>query len=378
MEKPRLLEYNVPVNLGGFMHTFMSRAGWLLILLLLCVSLTAQDAGKIPIPEKITQSLDGLQKTRTANGIFRIQYQNAYFWALEKAVYVNVLFSADLDGDAAAMKELLKRQHDENVAAELKKLEEINKKIKKEEEKKKWEPPALEYPAVFHDLYMRVLKDNQVLQEYRSHIPCDGEATSYYSFGTILAPGEYTVLLAIDRVDHSQDGTQLFTLSVPALTVLDIIQPREILETSTPVFYRDVKQLPQSEERFTVVKNKYSIGPARLDFYPFAASQNRFKSSETPTLTFFIRGAIRVQGAEPWNLSAKLEVRQGKDVISKFNELKLTNPYFDQPLAFTRRVKDADSPLAPGDYSLRIELVDLNSAKQKSRGEFDIPFTISE
>ncbi len=360
------------------MHQFMSRAGWLLIVLMLCFSLSAQETGKVPIPEKIAQSLDGLQKTRTANGIFRIQYQNAYFWALEKAVYVNVLFSADLESDAAAMKELLKKQYDEKVAAELKKLEETNKKIKKEEDKKKWEPPALEYPAVFHDLYMRVLKGNQVVQEYRSHIPFDSEAAAYYSFGTILAPGEYDVLLAIDRIDHTQDGTQLFTLAVPALTVMDIIQPKDVLEISTPVFYRDVKQLSQSEEKFTVVKNKFSIGPARLDFFPFPASQNQFKSSESPILTFFIRGAVMIQGAEPWKLSAKLEVRKGKDVVSKFGELQLANPYFDQPLVFTRKVKDVDAPLAPGEYDLHIELVDLNNTKHKSKGEFAIPFRITE
>jgi hypothetical protein len=360
------------------MHKVITRAGWLLFVILLCFSLLAQESGRVPIPEKIIQSLDGLQKTRTANGIFRIQYQNAYFWALEKAVYVNMLFSADLDSDAAAMKEMMKKQYDEKVAAEMKKLEEINKKIKKEEDKKKWEPPALEYPTVFHDLYMRVSKDNRIIQEYRSHIPYDGEAAAYYSFGTILAPGEYDVLLAIDRSDHTQDGTQIFTLSVPALTVLDIIQPKDKLEISTPVFYRDVKQLPQSEERFTVVKNKFSIGPARLDFFPFPASQNQFKSSESPILTFFIRGAVMVQSAEPWKMSAKLEVRQGKDVICKFSELKLANPYFDQPLVFARKVKDVDAPLAPGEYELHVELVDLNSAKQKSKGEFSIPFRITE
>ncbi len=359
------------------MHKFVSCAASLVVLVF-GSSLAAQETGKVSMPERIINSLDGLQKTKTSNGVFRIQYQNAYFWALEKAVYVNVLFTADLDSDAALMKEQIKKQYDEKVAAELKKLEEINKRIKKEEDKKKWEPPALVYPTTFHDLYMRVFRDNQVIQEYRSHIPLDGEATAYFSFGTILAPGEYDVLLAINRVDNTLDGTQIFKLSVPALTVMDIIQPKEILETSTPVFYREVRQLLQAEEHFTVVKNKYSIGPARLDFFPFLTSQNQFKSSESPVLTFFIRGAVMVQGAEPWNLSAKLEVRQGKEVVSKFNELKLANPYFDQPLLFSRKVKDVDSPLRPGEYSLCIELVDLNSKKQQSKGEFVIPFKISE
>jgi hypothetical protein len=360
------------------MQKFMSRAGWLMVVLILGLSLPAQEAGKVTIPENVQNSLDGLQKTRTANGVFNINYQNVYFWALEKAVYVNVLFNADLDSDIAGMKDQIKKKYDENVAAEMKKLEEINKKIKKEEEKKKWEPPALEYPAVYHDLYMRVLKDNLVIQEYRSHIPVDAEATSYYSFGTILAPGDYDVLLTINRYDNALDGTQLFKISVPALTVMDIIQPREKLEISAPVFYRDVKQLPQAETRFTVVKNKFEIGPARLDFYPFLLPENQFKNSENPILTFFIQGTVMVQSAEPWNISAKLEVRQGKEVVSKFNELKLVNPYFDQPLVFTKKVKEVEGRLTAGDYTLHIELTDLNSKKQQSKGEFSIPFKIIE
>lgn len=360
------------------MHKIMTRAGWLLVMLILNFSLSAQEVAKVSIPENVQSSLDGLQKTRTANGVFNIKYQNAYFWALEKAVYVNVLFNADLDSDAAGMKDRMTKLYDENVAAEMKRLEEINKKIKKEEEKKKWEPPALVYPKAFHALYMRVLKGNQVIQEYRSQIPFDSEATAYYSFGTILAPGEYDILLDINRTDNSQDGTQIFKIAVPALTVMDIIQPKEKLEISTPVFYRDVKQLPQSEERFTVVKNKFEIGPARLDFFPLLLAENQFKNSENPILAFFIQGAVMVQSAEPWNMSAKLEVRQGKEVISKFNELKLTNPYFDQPLIFTRKVDNVDSPLKPGEYALRIELVDNNSKKQQSKGEFVIPFKIIE
>lgn len=356
----------------------MSCAGLLMLIFFLSLILPAQEAAKSPIPENVKISLDGLQKTRAANGVFNLKYQNAYFWALEKAVYVNVVFKADLDSDVADLKNQLKNKYDAFVAEEMKKLEEINKKIKKEEDKKKWEAPLLKYPEAFHDLYLRILKDNNVIQDYRSHIPIDSEVTAYYSFGTILAPGEYDVLLDINRTDNSQDGTQIFKIMVPALTVMDIIQPKEKLEISIPVFYRDVKQLSQFEERFTVVKNKFEIGPAKLDFFPFQLSENQFKTSENPILTFFVQGAIMVQSAEPWNMSAKLEVRQGKEVISKFNEIKLVNPYFDQPLVFVKRVKEVDLPLSQGEYTLHIELVDNNSKKQQSKGEFTIPFKIIE
>jgi hypothetical protein len=351
----------------------MLRAVLILVILFLGLAVFAQEAVKTSIPEIVKISLDGLQKTRTANGVFSIQYQNAYFWALEKAVYVNVVFNADLDSDVANLKNQQKSKYDEFVAAEMKKLEDINKKIKKEEDKKKWQPPALTYPEVFHDLYLRVLKNNQMVQEYRSHIPLGDEKSAYYSFGTILEPGEYELFLAINRFDNSQAGTQLLKLSVPELTVMEIIKPRSKIEISTPIFYADVKQLPQSEERFTVVKNKYQIGPARLDFYPWG--NNPFKSTDKPILAFFMLGTVAVQGAEPWNISAMLEIRQGKEVLSKFKELKLTNPYFDQPIEFIKNDKNKTSLLPAGDYVLAIELKDQNKG---GKGTVEIPFKIIE
>lgn len=360
------------------MYKVMSRASLLMLIFFLSLLLPAQEAVKIPIPENVKISLDGLQKTRTANGVFNLKYQNAYFWALEKTVYVNILFKADLDVDAGDLKNQLKSKYDAFVAAEMKKLEEVNKKIKKEEDKKKWEAPPLNYPAAFHDLYLRILKDNNVIQEYRSHIPFDGEKTDYYSFGVILEQGEYDVLLNVNRYDNTQDGTQIFKITVPSLTVMDIVQPRTKLEISTPVFYREVKQLQYSEERFTVVKNKFEIGPAKLDFFPFLLPETQFKAAESPILTFFVQGAAMVQGAEPWNISANLEVRQGKEVISKFVEIKMVNPYFDQPLVFVKKVKNVDANLNPGDYTLFIGLIDNNSKSKQGKGEITIPFKIIE
>jgi hypothetical protein len=357
------------------MRAIMSRSVWLSLPFILCASLAAQEAARVTIPESVVNSLDGLQKTRTANGVFHIQYKGSYFWALEKSVYVNVIVSADLDGDAAGMKERLQKQYDERVAAEKKKLEEINKKIRKEEDKKKWEPPALVLPESYHSLYMRVLKGGQVIQEYRSRVPFDAEATAYYSFGTILEPGDYDVLVDITRADNTLDGTQLFALQVPELRLSDIVAAAKVLRTSTPVFYSDVRQLLQPETKFTVVKNKYENGPASLDFFPWG--DRPFRSSDKPILTFFVLGAVAVQGAEPWNVSATLEIRSGKESVAKFAAVKLVNPYFYQPIEFVRKDKDKTAPLAVGEYVLAIELKDNNQDGQ-AKGVFEIPFRIAE
>ncbi|HUU06188.1 MAG TPA: hypothetical protein VMZ49_09985 [Patescibacteria group bacterium] len=356
------------------MRKFMLCLAWLSVIFILGLTLSAQEAVRTSIPESVQNSLDGLQKTRTSNGVFNIQYKNTYFWALEKAVYVNLVFSTDLDGDVAELKNQLKKQYDEQVAVEMKKLEESNKKIRKEADKKKWEPPALTYPEAFHNLYMRVLKGSLVIQEYRSQVPVDGEAAMYYSFGTILAPGEYDVLVNINRFDNTRDGTQIFKLQVPELTLTEITKPRKDLQISTPVFFKEVKRLLQPETRFTVVKNKYENGPAQLDFYPCG---NTFKASDKPTLAFFILGAVSVQSAEPWNIAANIEIRKGKERVTKFEELKLSNPYFYQLIEFSKKDKEVSSPLPVGDYTLAMELKDKNQSDQ-AKGIFEIAFKIVE
>lgn len=357
------------------MRAILSRAVWLALAFMLSASLAAQDAARASIPERVASSLDGLQKTRAANGVFHMQYRGSYFWALEKAVYVNVLVSADLDGDAAGMKERIQKQYDERIAAEKKKLEAINKKIRKEEDKKKWQPPALVLPETYHNLYLRVLKGSQVIQEYRSRVPFDGEATDYYSFGTILEPGDFEVLVDITRADNTLDGTLRFTLTVPELRLSDIVAPADVLRTSEPVFYADVRQLPAPETKFTVVKNKYENGPAALDFYPWG--DRPFRVSDKPILTFFVLGAPALQGAEPWNISAALEIRSGKESLAKFEAVKLANPYFYQPIEFVRKDKDKTTPLAVGEYVLAVELKD-NNRDGLVKGVFEIPFRIAE
>ena len=99
-----------------------------------------------------------------------------------------------------------------------------------------------------------------------------------------------------------------------------------------------------------MVKNKYENGPAMLDFFPWG--DKPFKSSDKPTLAFFVLGAVAVQSAEPWNISAMLEIRSGKERVAKFEELKLTNPYFYQPIEFVKKDKDKNSPLPAGEYVL--------------------------
>ena len=357
------------------MRTILSRAVWLSLVLVLSVSLAAQESGKAPVPESVSHSLDGLQKTGTANGVFHIRPLGSYFWALEKSVYVNVAFSADLDDDAAGIKERIQKQYDERVAAELKKLEEINKKVKREEDKKKWQAPPLVFPENYHNLFMRVLKEKRVIQEYRARIPFDGAATAYYSFGTILEPGDYEVHMDICRVDGTLDGTQIIPLRIPELRLSDIVVPAKELRISTPVFYSEVQQLPQPEVRFTVVKNKYENGPAALDFFPWG--DKPFRGSDKPILTFFVMGATAAQGAEPWSISAVLEIRSNKESLARFEPVKLANPYFYQPIEFIKKDKGQASPLAAGDYILAIELADNHQGGQ-SKGVFTIPFRIIE
>jgi hypothetical protein len=370
-----LMGYNGGVFRGGHMALWISRTCLLLMVVARGAALPAQETVRASVPERIVQSLDGLQKTRTANGVFQITYQKAYFWALEKSVYVNVAFTADLDRDVAGMKDQIKKQYDERVAAEMKKLEAINKKIKKDEEKKTWQPPALEYPASFHNLYMRVVQGGQVLQEYRSRIPFDGQATAYYSFGTILVPGDYEVLVDITRLDNTLDGTQIFPLQVPALRLGDITVPSQQLSASEPVFYAEVKQLLQPETQFTVLKNRYQNGPAALDFVPWG--DRPFRSQDSPTLAFFILGAAMAQGAEPWSIEAVLEIRRGKETAATFESLKLTNPYFYQPIQFVKKDKGAAVPLPAGEYVLAIALKDNNQGG-KAKGSIEIPLRIVE
>ena len=123
------------------------------------------------------------------------------------------------------------------------------------------------------------------------------------------------------------------------------------------------------------MKNKYENGPAALDFFPWG--DRPFRSGDKPILTFFVLGAATAQGAEPWNISAVLQIRSGQETVAKFEAVKLANPYFYQPIEFVRKEKDKTSPLAAGEYVLAVELADNNQGDRVA-GVLAIPFRIIE
>lgn len=357
------------------------------ILLMILSSAAFGLAQQTGIPERVTVSLDALLKTRTSNQVFNMKHVASYFYVSQGAVYVNVLFTADLDEDRATLIEAAKAdrekrlaEYNEFVAREKKKLEERNKKIRERnrnlpmsqrEEEKTWEPPPAPEstaPRAFHNLYLRLVKDGQAVQRYKSPMPFDEEETEYYSFGLILEPGKYDLLANINRYDDSQDGTLLVELDVPRMTLAELVTPQKKIEIATPVFYKKVNTLNEVENRFTVVKNCYQVSPFKQEFYPYTGADNTFKASENPYLTFFVLGV-----PQPWDIAVKMEIQQGKKKVVAFKIPAMNNPYFFQPLEF----KDKDNkPLPPGDYLLSLKLTDNN---QKSRnGEIELPLKIIE
>ncbi len=344
----------------------------------------SQEAG---VPEKVKVSLDALLKTRTANGVFNMQSIDSFFYASTDFVFVNVLFSAELENyrnELKAKKEAehtkLMEEYNAFVEKEEKKLEETNKKIReknktlqasKQEAEKTWEKPAapeLVLPKAFHNLYTRVVQDGNIIQSFKSPIPGDEIKADYYSFALILKPGQYDILVNINCFDDSQDGTLLIPLTVPNLTVADIVAPAKKIANSTPIFYKKINTLNTADERFTVVKNCYQVSPYKLELYPYIGKEYSFKASDTPILTFFILGVN-----QPWNVEVQVEIKQDKKKVVAFKIPPMENPYFFQLLEFVDKDK---KPLAPGGYTLYIALTDNN---QKSRqGVLEIPFKIIE
>jgi hypothetical protein len=342
-----------------------------------------QETGSVP--EKVKVSLDALLKTRTPNGNFNMQGVNTYFYASQGSVYINVLFTAELETDRKELKTKMEAEHqikmdeyNKFVAKEEKKLADRNRKIREQNrdlppsqrlEEKTWKKPAapeLTSRKGYHNLYVRVVQDGNVIQSYKCPMPGDETGTEYYSFGLIVKPGKYDILLNVNRFDDSLDGTLLMETDVPKLTLMDIVTPAKNITNSTPVFFKKINTLHVADKRFNVVTNRFQISPSKLEFYPY--EENKFKAGETPTLTFFILGVN-----QPWNVEVKLEIKQGKKKVVAFKVPPMQNPYFYQVIEF----KDKDKkPLKTGDYLLSIELIDNN---QKSRkGELEIPFKIVE
>ncbi len=354
----------------------------LFVVMFIGVLASAQQSG---VPEKVAISLDALLKTRTSNQVFNMKSVHSYFFASQNSVYVNVLFTADIEKDWKDLKTKVEAEHETRMAEynkfverEQKKLEEANKKIREKNRdlpmsqrmpEKTWEkpaPPELIYPGAYHNLFIRVVQDGQTIQQYKSPIPFNDEETEYYSFGLILAPGKYTLLMNINRYDDSLDGTLLVELEVPKLTVTDMVAPAKEITMSTPIFYKKVNTLNVVENRFTVAKNCYQIDPIKQGYHPYIDSEYKFKSSDSPILTFFISGVN-----PPWNVEVKMSVNEGKKKLVSFKVPAMENPYFFQPVEFIDKDK---APLKPGDYVLSISLTDNNNKTRK--GEIEIPFKI--
>jgi len=364
----------------------MKKCMLILLVVMFAASLgfAQEDTG---IPEKVKVGLDALLKTRTPNGIFNMQGINTYFYASQGSVYVNVLFLAELEKDREELKAKIEAEHQVSldeynkfVAKEEKKLADINKRIREKNrdfpvsqrlEEKTWakpEAPKLILPKAYHNLFLRVCQDGTAVQSYKSPLPQDEEKTEYYSFGLILAPGKYDILLNVNRFDDSQDGTLLIEADVPNLALADIVAPQKNIANSAPTFYKKINTLHAAEKRFNVIKNRYQVTPFSLEFYPYIGAGDVFKVGETPTLTFFILGVN-----QPWNVEVKLDIKEGKKKVVSFKVPPMQNPYFFQPIEFKGKDK---KPLKAGDYTLSIALTDNN---QKSRkGKIEIPFKIVE
>ncbi len=372
----------------------------LILILILVFTLTgfAQDKGNetgeitSDIPESVQLSFNGLIKTRTSNNVYNLKKLDAYFYVLQKSVFVNFLFTADLDAkieeldkarkekfDAAKVKyETYVTEMEKKTAEENLKIEENNKNIKDDAKKialksfEKPQPPVFNKMASYHNLYLKVMKDGVEHQKFKSPIPYDGSGDiDYFSFGLILEPGKYDLLLVVDSYDNSEDGTLLADIEVPKLTLMDIAAPRKSLDTSRPVFYKKVSTLPEAEKRFTVVKNNYQIGIIKQEFSPYTGAEYKFKSGDSPVLTFFLKGSKMVQKDPPWDLTANISILKGKKKTATFKPVKLQNPYFFQPVKLIG-MKNAE--LAEGSYSLMIDIIDNNM--KGLEGKVEIPFTV--
>ncbi len=335
-----------------------------------------QKSGSEVLKELVEKEFTKLEETGQENNVFNIEYLKSFYWSLQSNVYVNIAFKADLDQDVKRIKTEIESRYNKAVAKKKEIIAKQNKKIKKEENKIKWEPPKLEdiMPKTYHAFFVRIYKDKKLIQKYKAPIPYDEKPLEFYSFGVILEPGEYELHIVIaDAVYKQIAGSKIIKINVPDLTVKALMKKRSKLTTTEPVFYKAVKQLMQENKLFTIDKNSYEIGPMKLIFYPYIGTP-AFKGTDKPVLTFYVFGTtpalVRGSNQPQWDVEAKLEVlKDGKDVL-KFKPIKMKNPYFYQTLQFLKKDK---KPLEPGDYTLKIKLLDKNNRK---KGEIKIDFKI--
>ncbi len=370
----------------------------LIVLMMICflTGLFSRSNGDVKlenrekIPERISVSLDALLKTMTSNGIYSLKYIDSYFYVLQNSVYVNYLFSADLLPKFELLKEkgqkefnLEKKKYEffilerkRSIELENKRIELKNREIKDPEKKIPMikfsppKPPVFNAPDHYFDLYMRVEKDGKIIQRFRAPIPFLGEKdTNYFSFGLILKPGKYNILVDINAYDNSEDGTMVTEINVPKLTLKEIVRTSGSLTFSKPLFFKKVNMLSKAEKRFTVVRNAFRIGVMRQEFFPYLDRDNTFLYEVSPILAFFIKGAKMTSG---WNIGAEISIYKGKKRISVFKPFVMKNPYFFQPVKF---VDIRGKSLKVGKYLLKVELKDNNSEGVK--GVVKIPFAIS-
>jgi len=345
------------------------------------------------VPDNVNISLDALLKTRTSNQVYKMKFVDDFYFTLQTApdkVYANVLLNAEVDEDIKVLKaeiekkfQAVKTKYDTFVENKLKEVEEENKKIENDNKgrqkdkripKKTWEkPPApeIKYPASYHNLYLRVVKDGKIIQRFKSPVPFEKTKLEFYSFGLILKPGKYDILININRYNDTQDGTLLIEMTVPSITLRDLVAPMNQLENSEPNFYKKMSAVRSVEQRFTVLRNRYQVGQQL--FFPYTGKELFFKASESPALAFFIKGAANIVNNQPqWNLTANIEFVKGKKKVVVFKTEPFQAPYFFQKLVF----KKGEKPLPAGDYMLSINLIDNNKKGRKRK--IEIPFKIVE
>jgi len=353
----------------------------LLFTLLICFFLLNAEVGgaeknKNMLNKIVEKEFSKILKEKKENNIFGVKYIKSFFWSFQSNVYVNVAFKADLEQDVKRIKSEIETKYNQTVTRKKEIIAKQNKKIKKEENKIKWEPPKLEeiMPRTFHAFYVRIFKDGKLVQKYKAPIPYDEKPLEFYSFGVILEPGDYEFYVVIaDAVYKKVAGSKIMKIKVPDLTVRALMKKRSKLLTSEPVFYKAVKQLVKENKLFTVNKNFYEVSPVKLVFYPYIGAA-AFKGTDKPILAFYVFGTtpilIRGSNQPQWDVEAKLSVLKDGKAVLKFKPIKMKNPYFYQILEFFNKDK---RPLEPGDYILKIKLLDKNSRK---KGNVEIGFKI--
>ncbi len=93
-------------------------------------------------------------------------------------------------------------------------------------------------------------------------------------------------------------------------------------------FIKKSGTLIEAEKRFTVVKDNYQIGIVKQEFSPYTGTAYKFKSGDSPILTFFLKGAKMVQKNPPWDLDAIISILKGEENNSSIQTCKTSESVF--------------------------------------------------